>query len=91
MKKKKINIYTFAVLSKSSLTFELKKKEKIQQLEWSYYRKIRNDVPYRKNYLCLVDRKSRPEAILGRKDLRHPIYHTDNNDRLVAMATTATQ
>ena len=41
--------------------------------------------------LYLINRKSRPEAILGQKDLRHPIYHSDNSDRLVAMATTATQ
>ena len=51
-KKDRNNIYTFAVLSKSSLTFEFKKKkEKIQQLQRSYYRKIRNDVPYRTTYI----------------------------------------
>ena len=27
------------------------------------------------------------EAILGRKRLRHPMDHSDNNDCLVAMAT----
>ena len=31
-------------------------------------------------YLCLVYRKSRTEAILGRKRLRHPMDHSDNND-----------
>ena len=46
-------IHSSAVLSKSSLTFELKKKKKkkLQQLQWCYYRKIRNDVPYRTTYV----------------------------------------
>ena len=31
--------------------------------------------------------ESRMEAKLGRKRLRHPMDHSDNNDCLVAMAT----